>query len=99
MPRKNCWEVKQCGRQAGGERITENGECPASNCFKAHHINNGINGGRACWAIAGTHCGGTIQGSFVNKMKGCANCDFFHMVQQEEGDSLMPVYDILAKVR
>jgi hypothetical protein len=84
MVRKNCWEFKKCGRQQGGANIKKSGECPAAKCFKAHGINNGINGGRACWAIAGTYCGGKIQGVFCDKILECSSCEFFQLVQKEE---------------
>ncbi|MBU4151786.1 MAG: hypothetical protein KKD63_02785 [Proteobacteria bacterium] len=91
----NCWEYKKCGRQPGGNKVAELGECVAVSCFKAHGLNHGINGGRACWAITGTFCGGIIQGSFVDKHRNCASCDFFHTVIKEEGENLTPVQEIL----
>jgi len=98
MHRRNCWEVKNCGRQAGGDQVAALGECPAASTFSCHRVNNGINGGRACWAIAGTLCGGAVQGRFVDKMRGCASCDFFHLVAKEEGKALVPVPEILKKM-
>ncbi|MEW5745070.1 MAG: two-CW domain-containing protein [Nitrospirota bacterium] len=94
MAKKNCWEEKKCGRQPGGEKVVEYGECPAVGCFKAHRVNDGINGGRACWAITGTYCGGTVQGTFASKMRDCANCDFFDRVAKEE-KKLVPAHKIL----
>jgi len=96
MPNKNCWEFKNCGRQPGGHNVAELGECVAVSCFNAHGINHGVNGGRACWAISGTFCRGKVQGSFVDKHKGCAACDFFHAVMSEEGPGLRTVQEILA---
>lgn len=98
MIRKNCWEVLQCGRQPGGNKIEELGECPAVHAFRAHGVNRGINGGRACWAIAGTFCGGEVQGSFIEKMRGCSECDFFHAVQKEEGKELVSIREIVALI-
>ncbi|HYS44387.1 MAG TPA: GGDEF domain-containing protein [Geobacteraceae bacterium] len=31
----------------------------------------------SCWYRAGTYCGGTIQGTFVDKCGGCRQCDVF----------------------
>ena len=31
-----------------------------------------------CWYRAGTYCGGTTQGTFVEKSGGCRQCDVFH---------------------
>ena len=98
MHRRNCWEVKHCGRQPGGDHIAALGECPAASAFSCHRVNNGINGGRACWAIAGTLCGGKVQGRFAEKVRGCASCDFFHQVVKEEGKGLVPVPEILNKI-
>ena len=66
MSAVNCWEFKKCGRQPGGAKTQELGECPASTNVKADGMNSGKNGGRSCWAIAGTLCGGKVQGSFVS---------------------------------
>lgn len=98
MAKKNCWEVMKCGRQTGGDKVSELGECPAVSTFKAHGINNGINGGRACWVIAGTYCDGQIQGSYIDKIKGCAGCEFIHMVSREEGDQIITPPEILKKI-
>lgn len=98
MHRENCWEVKNCGRQVGGDQVDALGECPASSAVSCHGINKGINGGRACWAIAGTMCGGKVQGLFAEKLKGCANCDFFHLVLKEEGENLATVQEIIKKL-
>lgn len=94
----NCWEFNKCGRQPGGNKLAELGQCVAVTSFKAHGINRGINGGRACWAIAGTFCGGEVQGAFIEKYKGCSNCDFFHQVLKEEGKNLLSVGSILSKL-
>ena len=48
-------------------------------------VNDGKNGGRACWAIAGTLCGGQVQGSFASKLSNCMQCEFYQLVGQEQG--------------
>lgn len=98
MHRRNCWEVKKCGRQTGGDQVATLGECPTAAAFACHSVNNGINGGRACWAIAGTLCGGLVQGKFVDKIRGCASCDFFHRVAEEEGKDLATAPEILQRM-
>lgn len=85
MIKKNCWEHKRCCRQPGGEKKHELGICPVTTHESAHGINNGINGGRACWAIEGSLCGGEVQGTFAQKMGDCMNCDFYSQVRKEEG--------------
>ena len=62
----NCWEFKQCGRQAGGARAAELGVCPAY-----------PNDGRSCARVAGTLCGGQVQGSFAVKLASCMACEFY----------------------
>jgi hypothetical protein len=34
-------------------------------------------GGRICYMIAGTLCGGEHQGSYAEKSKECMQCDFY----------------------
>ena len=80
-----CWEYKKCGREPGGDKVSELGICPASIAETANGINNGINGGRICWAIVGTMCDGSIQGAFTEKCGTCLNCDFMKLVRKQEG--------------
>ena len=65
--KKNCWEFKKCGRESDGDKINELGVCPACAKQEADGLNGGKNAGRICWAIAGTFCGGEIQGKFAEK--------------------------------
>lgn len=82
--KKNCWEYKKCQREKGGLKANELGVCPASEDDQSDLVNSGINGGRYCWKIAGTLCGGKVQGSFASKLLNCAQCDFFKLVKSEE---------------
>jgi len=82
----NCWEVKKCGRERGGAKVAELGVCPAPQA-NLIAINNGIHGGRICWAIAGTLCGGKVQGTFAQKAANCVNCEFYLAVRREEGSN------------
>ena len=75
-----CWEHKNCGRQPGGSKTAEFGECPAATDATHNGKNGGKNGGRFYWKLAGTLCGGKGQGSFASKMMNCAKCDFFTLV-------------------
>ena len=83
--KKNCWEMKNCGRQSGGSKTVELGLCPAAESNQYDDRNNGKFAGRYCWKVAGTLCGGQVQGSFASKMMNCVKCEFFHQVKQEEG--------------
>jgi hypothetical protein len=80
----NCWEFNRCGREAGGINADKVGACPASTETRVGGINGGVNGGRACWAIEGTLCGGKVQGSFTMKFPDCRKCDFYKKVKKEE---------------
>jgi hypothetical protein len=85
MAKKNCWEVKQCGRQPGGAKVADMGVCPAATDSSKNGRNDGSNGGRMCWQTAGTFCGGKVQGTFAQKQVSCMACPFFLQVKAEEG--------------
>ena len=87
--RKNCWEVKKCGRQPGGEKVEEYGVCPAASPSEYDGKNGGKCSGRFCWAIAGTLCDGKIQGTFAKKIMNCILCDFLKQVNEEEGPNFV----------
>ena len=82
--KKNCWEHKNCGRQPGGSKVAELGVCPVTTYSELHGAHDGKNAGRACWAIAGSLCGGKIQGTYAQKLSNCWRCDFMNAVKQEE---------------
>jgi len=63
----NCWEFKKCGREEGGTNSKELGVCPA---YPDH--------GKNCARVAGTLCGGKVQGTYAIKIADCISCDFFN---------------------
>lgn len=67
--KKNCWEFKNCRRNKDP---------------RLNGTHEGVNAGRACWMIAGTFCGGMIQGSYAKKEVKCLDCDFYKYVKNEE---------------
>ena len=83
--KRNCWVHMKCGREEGGIKADEMGVCPAATDSFSDGINNGKNGGRICWAVAGTFCGGKVQGSHADKQLSCMTCEFFKKVEEEEG--------------
>lgn len=97
MSKKNCWEIKKCGREPGGAKVRELGVCPAAQDAKFNGLHEGQNGGRACWVIAGTLCGGQIQGSFAAKFKNCIECEFYNAVKREEGNNFLSAKQLLEK--
>ena len=84
----NCWEFKKCERQPGGKNVEDLGVCPAADDSSFNGINDGQNAGRICWAVAGTCCGGKVQGTFAEKRQSCVTCDFYQHVQKQEGTSI-----------
>ena len=60
---QSCWETKKCGRTPGGDKVAQFGICPA---YPKH--------GKDCWAVAGTFCGGKVQGSSAQKLSSCLEC-------------------------
>ena len=92
----NCWEFEKCGREPCGTKIHEHGVCPAAIESSAHGINGGTNGGRICWAIAGTLCNEKVKGTFANEKPSCLSCDFFILVNKEEDAN---AYEILTPIQ
>lgn len=91
----NCWEFKKCGREKGGVNTAELGVCPASIETALHGVHDGENSGRACWVMEGTLCAASVQGSFLEKFKKCITCDFFHLIESQEGRDLKNAKDLL----
>lgn len=79
----NCWEYKNCGREPGGAKADELGICLAATATAVDGVHGGKNGGRACWAVCGTLCGGEVQGTFADKIGNCKICDFYKLVWEE----------------
>jgi len=62
------------------------------NCWEYKNCGRDVQGGcpayiegkgRICWLVAGTMCGGEVQGTFARKIKNCNECDFFKMVRRK----------------
>ena len=81
----NCWEDRKCGEGPRSAR-----PCPAVTDTSSHGINGGRNGGRLCWAVAGT-LAGTDKLATCAQQGPCADCDFFNLVKSEEGQSFQTV--------
>lgn len=97
--RKNCWEVKRCGRELGGTHVHDLGVCPAATMSKLDGAHGGKNAGRSCWVVAGTLCGGEVQATFARKFESCQACDFYKRVQQEEAGGFQMSIVLLGKMR
>lgn len=95
----NCWEFKKCGRQPQGSRVHELGLCPAPTEERLDGVHDGTNAGRSCWVIAGTMCGGKVQGTFAEKFNNCEQCDFYAAVKKEEYPTFQLIGTLLGKLR
>ena len=72
---KDCWEIMKCERHGNGQKVHEFGECVAS-----------VEGmGHTCWAIKGTICGGTIQGTMAEKESSCKKCEVYQIYHRGTG--------------
>jgi len=72
---QQCWEIMSCGREKGGPKVLQFGECIASK--------EGL--GHSCWAIAGTLCGGVVQGTFAQKEANCILCKVYKLYNRLSG--------------
>jgi len=98
MAKLNCWEVKNCGRAPGGGNADELGVCPATTDKRLDGTHEGKNAGRACWTLAGTFCGGKVQGTYAQKYGNCSICDFYYKVKFEEGTNYEFIPNILKRL-
>ena len=84
----NCWEFMQCGRGPGESQEKGKEPCVATMEKGLHRVHGGVNSGRACWVVAGTYCGGSVQGDFAKKIEACKGCDFYQQVYSDEGEHI-----------
>jgi len=99
MAKLNCWEYMICGREPGGAKADELGVCIVCKEQRTNGLNCGNNGGRVCWAVTGTLCGGGVQGAFALKLGSCIKCEFHKLVIREEGDNFVQIEDVLLKLK
>ena len=91
----NCWEYKKCGREENGIKSKELGACPAATSYKMDGIHGGKRGGRCCWVIIRTLCCDKKQESFALKLGICEQCDFYKLVQTQEGLQFKSIIELL----
>lgn len=99
MKKLNCWEAMKCGLEPGGERAKEFGVCPAAIKKELDGVNEGKNGGRACWAMLGTLCHGAdgiprSQDTYTQKLGRCTQCRFYELVAIQQEDELIKTEEI-----
>lgn len=95
----NCWEIKKCGRGPDSESSSDSNPCPAATEERLNGVHGGKNSGRACWVVAGTYCGGRVQGTHAAKFEVCKNCDFYQRVNEEEGEKFQRPLFLLSKLK
>ena len=93
----NCWEFRKCELGPGGSKVSEMGICPAATGSKLNGVNDGMFGGRACWAVQDTLCDGKIHHFLFLKIKTCLLCDFYKKVRMEEGKDFRGIELIIDK--
>lgn len=83
--KQNCWEFKKCGREPNGIKAVDQGVCLAATDIFADGLNGGKNGGRICWAVAGSYSASThTECTYATERFSCINCDFLELVEKEE---------------
>ncbi len=101
MTRKklNCWEVMKCGRGPGKLLSGKMEICPVAAEKRLNGKHGGRQAGRACWVVAGTFCGGKVQGTFAKKFNACKTCVFYKKVRAEEGDDFQEPFILLKRLK
>lgn len=101
MTRKklNCWEVMKCGRGPGEILSNKLEICPVATEKRLDGEHGGRQAGRACWVVAGTFCGGKVQGTFAKKFNACKTCVFYEKVVEEEGDDFQKSFTLLKQLK
>ena len=89
----------KCGRGPKGRKTGKMGVCPAAMEKRLDKVHGGINSGRACWVVAGTFCGATVQGTFARKQVACRRCDFYKKVHHEEGRRIESNQSMLGRLK
>ncbi len=74
-----------CGREPGGMNSDRMGTCPAALPNRYDGANKGHYAGRFCWVLSGVPSKSDQQGAYAQRLLSCIDCEFFKLIQQEEG--------------
>jgi hypothetical protein len=85
----NCWEYKNCGREAGGLLADIYGVCPVSIAMKFDGMNQGQAGGRVCWMVGKQAC--QCNSNTSQSLDPCNSCQFYRRVVFEEDEIACPL--------
>lgn len=83
----------KCGREPGGVNVEKTGVCPATTEKRLDGVNQGLCGGRSCWAVEGTDCAKLVVGR-KGAFDRCLRCRFFRRVEREEARDFVVVMEI-----
>ena len=97
--KQNCWEVNRCGRGPADSQDSQREPCPAATERRLNGVHGGTNSGRACWVVAGTSCGGKVQGTHAARHEVCEQCAFYQQVAREEGAGLQRSLSLLSRLK
>ena len=81
----NCWDYMNCGREVDGANVATRGICPAWSYWTFQGKNGGFRAGRYCWNVAGTFREGEPLCTHAAEFGSCTKCDFYRLVEKEEG--------------
>lgn len=92
----NCWQYNHCGREPHGSRAGDLGVCPAALESRLDGVHGGVNGGRACWAVAGSLCHVGENGASFDHQAICRQCTFRSSVRRREGATFLDLEQLRA---
>ena len=84
MTKKNCWEIKKCNFGSQKSKTNTATACLVKSSAEFNNTNGGVNGGRICWAVAGTFSSRPPCGEFVHEQVTCMECEVFKQIEKEE---------------
>jgi methyl-accepting chemotaxis protein len=76
--------------QTEGKRMTTKTKVQCWEFMKCHRESNRScpavvqSAGRSCWLVAGTLCGGKVQGAHAEKIESCKTCNFYIKIKKKE---------------
>lgn len=94
----NCWEILKCGYGPDGELAKEFGVCPVVSITSLDGVHGGMNAGRSCWMIKGTHCFNETQGSAISKIEICKECEAYRKIKIEESQNFKDFSDLIKRL-
>ena len=88
--KRNCWEHMHCGREPGGDKIGQLGDCPAHSEVRFTGTNGGKGGGRYCWRVIEKGPEDLQAPHWSDRNRNCLCCSFMSLVRTEEGRDFKP---------